>query len=334
MRGDPESHRIAGGSGERGRLFLGSCDATRRVRSFIARATQVDLPVLICGESGVGKELVAREIHNRCRRRSGPFAPVNCAAIPETLIEAELFGSEAGAYTDAKESRRGAFELSDRGTLFLDEVGDLSPRAQPKLLRALETGEIVRVGGERARRVDLRVIAATNHDLKKMCSAGRFRNDLFYRLCVLEIRVPPLRERLDDLGELVEHFATRLSSATSRTPTAISDSAVEMLRHYPWPGNVRQLKNVIERAVAFNSGSHLGPASFELDPLSTPSGGLQNLLEQDWRSAREGFANAYAQQQLSRHGGNARRAARAAGLATGSFYKMLRRLGIRAGSSS
>lgn len=313
-----------------GSRFLGIGPAAAAVRRFIGRAARVDSTVILTGDSGVGKELVAREIHERSRRLAAPFVPVNCGAIPETLIEAELFGHEPGAYTDAREVRRGAFELADRGTLFLDEVSDLSRAAQPKLLRVLETSEITRLGSERSRRVDIRVVSATNRDLKKMCGRGRFRIDLFYRLCVLEMRIPPLRERLEDIPVLVDHFAVSLSRRAGRDRPTITQDAMDLLGRYSWPGNVRELKHVVERAIAMNSSSRLDRSCFDLEPVGVP-GSLRGLLEREWRNAREEFESAYARHQLERHKGNVKAAARAAGVATGSFYRMLRRLRLRPG---
>ena len=321
------------GLNENESAFLGSSVAAQRVRRLVSRAARVESTVLITGESGVGKELVAREIHALSARRSKTFVPLNCAAIPETLIEAELFGHEAGAFTGAREKRRGAFEIADDGTLFLDEVGDLSASAQPKLLRALESGEILPVGGERPRHVDLRVIAATNHDLRAMCRDAHFRSDLYYRLCVLEIRVPPLRERMDDVSGLANHFARALARKASREHTQISFDALDTLQGYHWPGNVRELKHVVERAMAMNSGNVLDATCFELDPVSLP-GTLRNLLDTGWKNAKEGFEVAYAKRLLAKHDGSVRKAAREAGLAPGSFYKMLRRLGLRPGPRS
>jgi two-component system nitrogen regulation response regulator NtrX len=321
-------------SGEQRGLFLGLSEATARVRQLIERASKVDATVMITGESGVGKELVARQIHALSERRGNPFVPLNCAAIPESLIEAELFGHEAGAYTDAREAHRGAFELAHRGTLFLDEVGDLSLSAQPKLLRALESGEILRVGGEKTRRVDLRILAATNQNLKRMCREKRFRADLYFRLRVLNIHVPPLRERLEDIAILADHFVRLLAEKTGREFSEISPEVLEYLRSYHWPGNVRELRAVVERALAMSSGHRLDLSSFELDPISMPGYSFGSLLERDWRSAREGFEAAYAKRLLDKHRGNVQQAARDAGLATGSFYKMLRRLGLRPGPKS
>ena len=312
--------------------FQGKSEAAFNVRKRITRAARVDSTVLITGESGVGKELVAREICDLSRRRNNPFVPINCAAISEQLIESELFGHKAGAFTDARDARRGAFEMADTGTLFLDEVGDLSLVAQPKLLRAIETNEFVRVGGEKMRKVDLRIIAATNHDLRAMCRDGRFREDLYFRLCVLEIHVPPLRERIEDIPELAEYFAHRIAKSSRRPYSEISGQAIEQLQNYNWPGNVRELRALIERALAMSSGMILDESCFSLDPLSGPGFNLRRLLRQGWRDARQEFETAYARDLLRRHDGNVQKAAHAAGLAPRSLYKMLQRLGLRRGS--
>ncbi len=315
-----------GGSGES--RFLGSSEAAARVRKLVAKAARVDSTVLITGESGVGKELVAREIHALSERRNGPFIPINCAAIAEQLIESELFGHEAGAFTDAREARRGAFELAAGGALFLDEVGDLSPAAQPKLLRAIETGEIVRVGGEKIREVDLRIIGATNQDLHSMSRDGRFRADLYFRLCVLQIHVPPLRQRAEDIPELAEFFAARIAQTSNRPFTEISRAALAHLQDYSWPGNVRELRALIERALAMSSGMILDESCFTLEPSSGQIP-IRDLLGSEWKEAKRAFETAYARDLLKRHDGNVQKAARAAGLAPRSLYKMLHRLGLR-----
>ncbi|MCP3978010.1 MAG: sigma-54-dependent Fis family transcriptional regulator [bacterium] len=314
-------------------LFRGESEAARSVRNQISLASRVESTVLVLGESGVGKELVARDIHLNSLRRDKPFIPLNCAAIPDNLIETELFGHEKGAFTDARDQRKGAFELSNQGTLFLDEVGDMAVAAQPKLLRVLETGEVSRVGGETSKKLDLRVVAATNHNLRKMCRTGHFRSDLYYRLCVLEVRIPPLRERLEDIGLLAVHFASELATKTGRGFTGISDKAVEYLKTYNWPGNARQLKHAVERAMAMNSGTFLEADHFDLDPVSMP-GSMGSLLNREWRQAREAFEAAYAKALLDRHDGNVAKAARAAGLAPGGLYKMLRRVGLPPGGKS
>jgi len=321
-------------SGEQRGLFLGVSEATERVRGLIERAARVGSTVLITGESGVGKELVARQVHTRSARRGGPFVPLNCAAIPDSLIETELFGHEAGAYTDARQAQRGAFELSHGGTLFLDEVGDLSLAAQPKLLRALETGEIQRVGSEKLRTVDLRVVAATNQDLKTMCREKRFRPDLYFRLRVLNVNVPPLRERLADVPILARHFARALAEKNGREFSEIAESALAYLQNYHWPGNVRELRAVVEQALAMSSGHLLDLSCFEIDPISMSGVGTVGMFEGDLRAARSRFETLYVKRLLRKHGGNVQKAARDAGLAVGGFYKLLRRLDLRPGPDS
>jgi transcriptional regulator with PAS, ATPase and Fis domain len=312
-------------------LFLGSTEAAGAVRKQIVRAARVDSPVLVRGESGVGKELVAREIHARSRRSDGPFIPVNCAAIPDTLIESELFGHRAGAFTDARRSRRGAFEMADGGTLFLDEVGDLSRVAQPKLLRALESREVTPIGSESSLSVELRVIAATNHNLVAMRTDGSFRADLYFRLSVIEIHIPPLRVRKGDIPELVEHFAGTLAENSGRPFSHVGRAALEMLEEHSWPGNVRELKATIERALAMSSGMILDSTCFDLDLISSPGASLPGLLSGDWRSAKKDFETAYVRRLLKKHDGNVYKAARAANLSPRSLYKILRRLGLRPG---
>ncbi len=311
------------------RLFLGSSLGACKVRDAVRRAAKMDLPVLVIGESGAGKELVAREIHLRSERSHEAFVPLNCAAIPDTLIESELFGHEAGAYTDAHAVRRGYFEMAHRGTLFLDEIGDLSPTAQPKLLRALETGEVFRVGSESPRPVDVRIIAATNHNLGEMTKERKFRADLYYRIRILEISIPPLRDRQEDIEELAEHFARLITRANNREFREITPSAMELLRSYSWPGNVRELRSVVERAIASSSGPLLDAACFTLDPSSGVGLEIRSYLQKDWKTARRRFESAYVNFLLTRFKGDVRNAARAAGLAPRSLYKMLKRLGLR-----
>ena len=313
---------------DEGSLFLGTSAAAREVRRLVGRAARVDSSVLVMGESGVGKELVARDIHLRSSRKAGPFIAVNCAAIPQNLVESELFGHERGAFTDARGQRHGVFELAHGGTLLLDEIGDLSLEAQPKLLRVLETGEIQRVGGERTHRVDVRIIAATNADLKALCSEKRFRLDLYYRLGVLVIHVPPLRERIEDLPGLADHFAHELAAKANRPFARISPDAIARLQRHHWPGNVRELKSAIERALALHSGHFLDLDAFDVAQSSTP--GLGGLLDQEWKTAREAFESVFAQRILLKHGGNVRAAAEEAGIAPRSLYKMIRRLGLGA----
>ena len=308
--------------------FLGSSEAARLVRKQIRRAARVDSPVLIQGESGVGKELVAQGIHARSNRRDGPIMAINCAAIPDSLFESELFGHQAGSFTGASRERRGALALADGGTFFLDEVGDLSPVAQPKLLRAIESREVLPIGCEAAAGVDFRVISATNHDLDAMTSDGRFRIDLLFRLNVIKINVPPLRERIDDIPELVRHFAGTVAARNDRSVAQIDDSALDALRSHSWPGNVRELSAVVERALAMSSAMILDSSCIDLDPGANSTDSASMIWNRDWNSAKTTFEIAYVRALLKKHRGSVCKAARAAHIAPRSLYKILRRLGL------
>jgi len=228
--------------------MVGASEAMREVFNSIRQVTFSDYPVLITGESGTGKELVARAIHNESRRSAGPFVPINCGALPENILESELFGHVRGAFTGAIRDKKGRFELAHNGTIFLDEVGELSPAFQVKLLRVLEGKQFEQVGGERTIEVDVRVISATNRDIKKMLEEGSFRIDLFYRLCVVPLRLPPLRDRREDLPLLVEQTLANIRRETSKKIRTISSKAMEMLMAYDWPGNIRELINVLQFA--------------------------------------------------------------------------------------
>ena len=227
--------------------LVGESPALHRILDQVRRAAPTNATVLILGESGVGKELVARAIHRDSLRSRERFVQVNCAAIPEELIESELFGHERGAFTGATEKQVGKFEMADKGTIFLDEVGDMSARTQAKVLRVLQEGEVERLGSAKTIKVDVRVIAATNKDLEHEIAEGRFREDLYFRLSVIPIAVPPLRERLDDIPALVQHFATQFSRENNRRPARFSPGALDALRQPRWRGNIRELRNVIER---------------------------------------------------------------------------------------
>src|SRR5262249_37341678 len=237
-----------GAARRRGRepLLFGSSRAMDRLRSLLDRASQSPSNVLILGESGSGKELPARSIHRASARRELPFLALNCAALPDELLASELFGHERGAFRGATARRHGLLELAHMGTLFLDEVGEMSGAMQAKLLRALDRGEIRRLGGDRTLYVDVRIIAATNKDLAKAASTGEFRHDLYYRLGVIVIEVPPLRERVEDIPLLVEHFAQQVAPPR-RAPIRVTVGAMGLLARYHWPGNVRELRNVVER---------------------------------------------------------------------------------------
>jgi Nif-specific regulatory protein len=242
--------------------IVGSSEAMLRVHQQIAKAAPSRATILVRGESGVGKELVSRAVHFSSDRKSGPFVCINCAALSETLLESELFGHERGAFTGATERKAGKFEAADKGTLMLDEIGEMSPSIQAKFLRVLEGHPFERVGGSRAIQVNVRVIAATNRDLEASVRQGTFRKDLFFRLHVVQVDVPPLRNRPEDIMQLSEHFLQKFRSETGRKIDGFSPQAVQQLKRYPWPGNVRELKNVIERAVVLASGPVI-----ELDEL-------------------------------------------------------------------
>jgi len=256
-------------------------DMTRRIEL----VSETRSTVLITGETGTGKELVARAVHERSAERNLPFVKVNCAAIPETLLESELFGHVRGAFTGAIGPKRGKFALADRGTIFLDEIGTTSTGLQTKLLRVLQEREIEPVGSERTERVDVRVIAATNRDLRQLVNEGRFQDDLFYRLHVIPIVVPPLRDRLDDIPLLVEHFVEKHSQRVRRSIQGLEDGVITMLQDHDWPGNVRQLEHTIERAVVLTTGSTIAREVVTIEPATggrsaaIPSLNLQQNVE-------------------------------------------------------
>jgi two-component system nitrogen regulation response regulator NtrX len=285
--------------------------------------------VLIYGENGTGKELVARTIHARSRRTRGPFIEVNCAAIPEELIESELFGHVKGAFTGAVTDRRGKFELADGGTLFLDEIGDMSVKTQAKVLRALQEQTLEPVGGTSSVRVDVRVIAATNKDLPSEIRAGRFREDLYFRLNVIPIFVPPLRDRENDVERLAEHFMAEFAREYGRRPKRLDSGAATGLRSYRWPGNVRELRNVIERLMIMVPGDtiSLGDLAFlesgSVAPQETPGQPALPLHE-----ARERFEREYILRALAAQNGNISRTADALGVERSNLYRKMKAFGI------
>ena len=242
--------------------IIGGSPAMLRTLDLVKQVAASAATVLIQGESGTGKELIANASHHGSPRRGRPFIKVNCAALPETLLESELFGYERGAFTGAVARKEGRFELADGGTLFMDEIGDLSPATQSKLLRILQEGEFERLGGTRTLKADVRLVAATNADLATLVREKRFREDLFYRLNVITIRIPPLRERREDIPLLAQHFLRRFSAKNAKALTGFTDEAMDLLQTYAWPGNVRELENVIERAVVLTRASMISPADF------------------------------------------------------------------------
>ncbi len=246
--------------------FLGESPAARAIHAFVRKAAPTDSTVLLLGESGVGKEMTASAIYRASKRAQGPFVCVNCAALAETLLESELFGHEKGAFTGATERRAGRVELADGGTLFLDEIGELTPHCQTRFLRVLEERRIERVGGGKVIEVDVRVIAATHRDLEQMVAAGTFREDLYYRLSVLKLEVPPLRARPEDIPLLAEHFLALARAQTGRRVAGFTPEALAVLVQHPWPGNARELRNAIERAVVLGEGARITPEDLALAP--------------------------------------------------------------------
>ena len=263
--------------------IVGESDSLRYVLSRIEQVAETDATVLLFGETGTGKELLARAIHKRSRRRDRPFVIVNCAALPAALIESELFGRERGAFTGAHATQVGRFELANRGTLFLDEIGELPLELQPKLLRVLQGGQLERLGSPRTIEVDVRVIAATNRDLVDEVRQGRFRRDLFYRLNVFPITVPSLRDRRQDIPLLVRHLVERLSRALRKPIDAIPAGVVQMLEAYDWPGNIRELENIIQRAIIQSRGGTLELCDAWMPEAGASQGGGTTLVEVERR---------------------------------------------------
>ncbi len=248
--------------------IIGANRGLQQVWDAVRLVAPVDATVLLQGETGTGKELIARAIHDQSRRRHAPYVKVNCAAIPAGLLESELFGHERGAFTGALTQTTGRFELANQGTLFLDEIGDLPLELQPKLLRVLQEQEFERLGSTRTIRIDVRIVAATNHDLAQLVQERRFRADLFYRLNVYPIALPPLRERSEDIPELVRHFVGKFAEQMGKVVEIIPDDAMQILKHHEWPGNIRELQNFIERAVILSTGPVLRPPLGELRILT------------------------------------------------------------------
>jgi two-component system NtrC family response regulator len=302
--------------------MLGTSGEIQEVFAAIRKVATTDAPVLIVGESGTGKELVARAIHRRSRVSAGPLVPINCGAIPENLLESELFGHEKGSFTGAHIQRKGRIEMANGGTLFLDEVGELSVPLQVKLLRYLQDHKIERVGGREEIIVDARVIAATNADLKKAMRERRFREDLFYRLGVVIIQVPPLRDRGEDVLVIANALLQRYSAETGRKITGFERSAVESLRTYGWPGNVRELENRVKRAVIMAEGRRVAPADLELD---SP---FEKYQGKRLRDAREALEREIIEKALAKHGGNITHAATELGISRPTLHDLINKYSI------
>ncbi|RJP20260.1 MAG: sigma-54-dependent Fis family transcriptional regulator [Deltaproteobacteria bacterium] len=315
--------------------IIGVSEPIQEVLSLVRKVADTDSTVLITGESGTGKELVARAVHYLSPRADRMLVPINCSAIPGELLESELFGHVKGAFTGAHAARAGKFEAAHNGTIFLDEIGEMSPNLQTKLLRVLQEKSVTPVGGNRAIPVDARVIAATNKDLDEEVSEGRFRSDLFYRLNVIPIRIPPLRERRDDIPVLVSHFIARYDREKGRALEGIRPDALEALLRYPWPGNVRELENLVERVVVLK-GSGWIEASDIPGKILRADGFLKSAIPVlgesglDMKSATEDFENALIRQALHLAGGNKNRAATLLGLKRTTFVEMLKRKNLDA----
>ncbi len=299
----------------------------QEVLATVERVAPTNSTVLLGGESGVGKDLIARAIHEKSRRASGPFLKINSTAIPENLLESELFGFEKGAFTGAVASKPGKFELADKGTLFLDEIGDVPPVTQVKLLRVLQEREFERLGGTRTVKVDVRLIAATNKDLRQALEQGTFREDLYYRLNVVPIDIAPLRERKEDIPDLVNLFISRFTGESGKPVQGITPEAMQVLVNYHWPGNVRELQNIIERACALAKGSVLGPSDIHLDirpskAANSPGGFLPDGM------TLEQWEDEMVEEALRRANGNKSQAARLLGLSRNALRYRLSKIGI------
>jgi len=305
--------------------LVGESEAMKRVYQLIQRVAGTDVTVLVLGENGTGKELVANAIHEASPRREQPFVPINCGAIPEPLLESELFGHERGAFTDAHRAKEGKFELADRGTLFLDEIGEVPPHLQVKLLRFLQDKKVERVGGREPMRVDVRVVAATNRDLKAMIAEGKFREDLFYRLGVIIIQVPALRERGDDLRLLAEYFLEFHSRAHKRKIKGFTQAALRAILAHSWPGNVRELENCVQRAVILSMDAYLRPEDLELEPAGGTAEPLPTL-----QAARDEAELRLVVEALTRNAGNVTRAAKDIDVSRPTLHDLLKKHGLEA----
>jgi len=301
----------------------------QKVFEMIKKAAEVDSTILIQGESGTGKELVARAIHSRSQRSRAPFLALDCGAVPEALLETTLFGYEKGSFTGAVKCAKGYFEEGDGGTLFLDEIGEASPSLQARLLRALQEKTIVRVGGTRVHRLDVRLVTATNKDLRKEVVNRRFRKDLFYRINIITITLPPLRERKEDIPLLARHFVTRFCAEMRKDSKRIDASAIQALFNHDWPGNVRELQNLIERIVAL----HDGPTIMDNDVINNltilRSDFDQELFSRPFYEARKAFEKHYIQSVLRRYRGNIKKAAEHAGVHIATLYRHLKEFGLK-----
>ena len=310
-----------------GKLLIGTSQKMKAVYEKIDKIAASSATVLISGETGTGKELVAREIHNRSERCAGSFVCVNCAALPDTLLESELFGYEKGAFTGAMSQKPGRFEVAEGGTLLLDEIGDMSPLMQTKLLRVLEDKKIVHLGGNKEITIDVRIITATNKDLAAACAADKFRQDLYYRINVLNISLPPLREHREDITEIAEFFIAHYCQKDNHAAMTLSNDAIASLMTYEWPGNIRELENVIARAVAMASSTTIVPADLglALPHTNEPRG---STLKETVRSTTSQLEKDAIMKALQAHNGNRTRAAKALGMSRRSLLNKIKQFGL------
>jgi len=302
--------------------IIGSSAPMKGVFATIRKVANAEVPVLILGDSGTGKELVAMAIHNLSRRKSGPFAAINCGAIPESLLESELFGYEKGSFTGAAAQRRGKLEYAQSGTLFLDEIGDLAPATQVKILRFLQEKVIERVGGRQSIAVDSRVIAATHQNLEAAVKENRFREDLFFRLAVVTIALPPLRERGDDVIEIADHLVKAFSKELHLAPKKFTKQALEAMRSHDWPGNVRELQNRVKRALVLSDGPFINAEELELD---TP---VESRAKITLKQAKEEVEREVIVRALQENSGNISKTAKVLGVSRPTLYELMERYGI------
>ena len=304
--------------------MLGTSEPMQKVFNLVRKVATSEAPVMILGESGTGKEMIANAIHNRSSRRDGPFVPINCSAIPEALLESELFGHEKGAFTGADASRIGKIEQAKGGTLFLDEIGEVPLNVQVKLLRFLQESYIERVGGREMIQVDTRIVAATNADLKKGMAEGTFREDFYYRLAVVELNIPPLRERGEDIEYLATSFLKRFAAEAGNANVAFSAAALKAIRSYSWTGNVRELQNRVRRAAIMCDGNRISPEDLQIpDSAKAPPTG------RTLKDAREDLEREMVQAALAKHKGRITAASTELGISRPTFYELMDKLGIQ-----
>jgi two-component system nitrogen regulation response regulator NtrX len=312
--------------------MVGSGEGMEKVRELIDQSADSDARILILGENGTGKELVAREIHRRSRRSQAPFVEVNCASIPETLIESELFGHEKGAFTDAHARRKGKFEQANGGTVFLDEIADMSLNTQAKVLRVLQEMKFERIGGEKSINVDVRVIAATNKNIQEEIRSGRFREDLYFRINVIPIFVPPLRDRIEDLLELVDYFMGKFKRSIDEPPRRFSEDSLQLLRTYSWPGNIRELKNFIERINIMTEEKVISAESVRRFLTSRTDWEKDELLKgfesMKLNEAKDEFEREFLVKKLEENEQNITRTSRALGITPSHLHNKIKKHGI------